>query len=376
MRSSFARRCATSPRLSTLALSTALSVVSALGATAARAQADDGAPRPRIALLDLQTSDDADKELATVLGTLLAERIARLGVFEVVTQDDIRRLISFERMKTALTCEDDASCLAEIGGALGARYVITGSVGRLDDQFVVALSFIDSETVETLGRETVRARSALALSSQIDDVLTRLTGPVLVEWRGTLALTSDDEGASIFIDDRAIGVVPMGPIALPAGAHRVSLSKDGYVSSLDEVVVPPKGRVALDVRLVPLAETYEALWWSAALLVSAGVAAGVAGALFIVVGGVGGALFAESVKAAGKPSDDGALAPTLVSDTSFVTIVAARGIAVVSTLAGAGLLSLGAAGLLFAEFPDEPAPAEAVGDDTSRARDRSVGGAP
>jgi TolB-like protein len=326
-------------------------------------EAAGGIPRPRLALLDLSTDDATDKELGQVLGALVAERIARLDVFEVITQDDIRRLISFERMKTALTCEDDADCLAEIGGALGARYLITGAIGRLEKSFVVSLSFIDIETVETLGRETLSAPNALALSSQLDDVLTRLLSPVLVEWRGTLVIDSEDAGASVFVDDRAVGVIPLGPLALSAGTHRVSLSLDGYVSSLEEVTVPPKGKAHVTVALVPLAETYDALWRNAALLLVGGALAGTVGALVFFGGGLGGALFAESVKSAGKPTAAGLASTTLVSDTDATLIVAGRAVAAASVVVGLALLAGGGGLAMLAEFPDEP-PAQTAGGAT------------
>ena len=177
----------------------------------AQAPATAEADRPSIALLDIAVQNDDDKELAGSIGALLAERVGRLGAFDVITQDDVRRMISFDRMKVALSCEDEASCLSEIGGAVGARYLISGALSRLDEQLFLAVSLIDIELVKTISRETLSASNAVDLSGQLDGMLTGLLGSILLEWRGSLLIESDNAGASIFIDDRAVGVVPLGP---------------------------------------------------------------------------------------------------------------------------------------------------------------------
>ena len=40
-------------------------------------------------------------------------------------------------------CTSDTSCLVEIGGALGVDYLVSGSVGKLGDAFVIILKLMD-----------------------------------------------------------------------------------------------------------------------------------------------------------------------------------------------------------------------------------------
>lgn len=336
-----------------------------LAPAAASAQAPDEPKedRPSIALLDIQVQRDDDKELAGSLGALLAERVGRLGAFDVITQDDVRRMISFDRMKVALSCENEASCLAEIGGALGARYLLAGSMSRLDKELVLSVTLIDIDLVKTLGRETVSAKGALELSSQLDGLLTRLLGPILLEWRGTLHIDSENEGASVFIDDRAVGVIPLGPLDLPAGRHRVSVTLDGWVAYLGDVDVPPKGRVDVEVALRPLPDTYASLWRTAALFLGGGVTLVGFGLATLFIGGLGGLAAAEATKwTQGKPTnpEQGLLSPVLVNEQVGTFVVASRVVAVASLFASLALMGTGAGLTLFADFPanvDEEGPA-------------------
>ena len=50
-------------------------------------------------------------------------------------------MMDLEQQKSALGC-DDASCLAELGGALGVPYLMTMSLGRFASQRAVNLSIL------------------------------------------------------------------------------------------------------------------------------------------------------------------------------------------------------------------------------------------
>ena len=52
------------------------------------------------------------------LTAVLVTELSKLRVIEVISRQDIRQMLVHEQDKLALGC-DDASCLAEIGGALG-----------------------------------------------------------------------------------------------------------------------------------------------------------------------------------------------------------------------------------------------------------------
>jgi hypothetical protein len=68
-------------------------------------------------------------------------------------------VVSVEAQKEALGC-DEASCLAEMGQALGARYIVHGSMGVLGSTTVVQLSLFDSEAQRAVARETIETKVA------------------------------------------------------------------------------------------------------------------------------------------------------------------------------------------------------------------------
>src|SRR5688572_27104674 len=69
----------------------------------------------RIAVVDF-ANRGADSVLVQECNGRVNAELHKLGVFKVTSKDDIRAMLSHEKEKSLLGCED-ASCLAEIGGA-------------------------------------------------------------------------------------------------------------------------------------------------------------------------------------------------------------------------------------------------------------------
>ncbi len=72
-----------------------------------------GDSRVKIAVLDLQARG-VDPALAQSGGTLIASELNKLEVFKVISREDIRNMLSFEKDKEKLGCEADQACLAMI----------------------------------------------------------------------------------------------------------------------------------------------------------------------------------------------------------------------------------------------------------------------
>ena len=63
---------------------------------------------------------------------MITSEVQRRGFFQVISQQDIATMLGLERQKQLMGCADDStSCLAELSGALGARFVMSGTLTRL-----------------------------------------------------------------------------------------------------------------------------------------------------------------------------------------------------------------------------------------------------
>ncbi len=90
-------------------------------------------------------------DAAEILDDVLAGEIDRVGTYKVITTSDIRAMLGMEALRQATGC-DDVSCAAEIGGALGAPFLLVGSVSRLGDEIIISIRLIDTRVPEVTSR--------------------------------------------------------------------------------------------------------------------------------------------------------------------------------------------------------------------------------
>jgi hypothetical protein len=108
---------------------------------------------PRIAVPAVNAEHGVAQGSANLLGELLTTDISRSGKYEVLSASDIGAMIGFERQKELMGCTEDG-CLAEIGNALGADYLLEASVGTIGNLRVLALKLIDVKIGKVKARES------------------------------------------------------------------------------------------------------------------------------------------------------------------------------------------------------------------------------
>ena len=116
----------------------------------APARADE--PLASLAVMGVKAQGGVSKDQTAALSDLLAQEISRPGCYRVVTKGDVLELLQLEEQKITLGTCDDMSCLAEIGGALGVRWIVSGSVSRFGKSFLVNLKLIDVKKVQVASR--------------------------------------------------------------------------------------------------------------------------------------------------------------------------------------------------------------------------------
>jgi hypothetical protein len=79
-------------------------------------------------------------------------------------------MIGYEQQKQKLGC-DDAGCLAEIGGALGADHIVSIEVSRIGATWLLSMSLVETRTSQVLTRVTQRRNSE-------DDIVEAAVGSV------------------------------------------------------------------------------------------------------------------------------------------------------------------------------------------------------
>ncbi|MCU0697153.1 MAG: hypothetical protein MUC96_11530 [Myxococcaceae bacterium] len=119
-----------------------------------------------VAVLPLTTGDTALAEGARSLSDQLAAELGRDSRLKVITSADVATLLGLERQKQLLGCSEE-SCVAELTGALGAAYVVSGALARVDDVVRLDLQVLSTAKGAAVVRES---RGAARISSLYPEV--------------------------------------------------------------------------------------------------------------------------------------------------------------------------------------------------------------
>lgn len=143
-------------------------------AQAALPQVAEG--RRRALVMDLRP-EGVDEHTARTLSDIVATAVGRDPTLAVTSGADLRSLLDIEATLQMTGCDEALeACMVEIGGALGADLVVSGSVGRLGSTLVVTLSIYDVIEQASIAREKVEAEKLQELSPKIDAAVARALG--------------------------------------------------------------------------------------------------------------------------------------------------------------------------------------------------------
>jgi hypothetical protein len=124
-------------------------------------------------MMGLKAVGPVREHVPALMTRLLLAALQDVRGLKTMGMDDIEMLLTVERKKDAVGCTTN-TCMAEIGGALGARFVVSGELGILGSNYTVTLSVLDSQS------STVCARVSRVLPQE-DDALGALLPGLVAE---------------------------------------------------------------------------------------------------------------------------------------------------------------------------------------------------
>jgi hypothetical protein len=125
--------------------------------------------KPKLVVLEMSGAGGVPQDVAAALTETVTAEVAGRGFFEVMGAQEVRTLLGVERERQLLGkgCGDDGGCLTELGGAIGARFVVSGTVTKLGEAYQLNLQALDTQKGKPLGRTTRLAKDLETLRAQI-----------------------------------------------------------------------------------------------------------------------------------------------------------------------------------------------------------------
>ncbi len=121
----------------------------------------------RLAVMNLKASGDIKQELGDTISEEIRNQIHKLGIFEVVSQEDVEEIAMRTATQQKIGCDDDNQCLILFGNKLNSRFMVAGSLAKLKDKYHLAVRLLD-----TIGKESgAKARESRTCSCSKDELL-------------------------------------------------------------------------------------------------------------------------------------------------------------------------------------------------------------
>jgi hypothetical protein len=117
----------------------------------------------------------AEADHGTILSGEIRTAVGRSKSYKLVTPGEMAAIDEELSRQLSGGC-DEASCVAELGGALGATFLIAGQLATLGSKHLLQLKLVEIETVTAVRSVSINAASVEALLPLISDAVADLLG--------------------------------------------------------------------------------------------------------------------------------------------------------------------------------------------------------
>jgi hypothetical protein len=164
----------------------------------------------------------------------LAQQLIGRGL-QVTTAKQIATMLGMERQRQLLGgCgEETASCIQELGNALGVNGILSGEIGKFEGAFQVNLSVIDPVNGRSIAAYTARVSSETALLDELTYAAKKLAETLAAHFKKelpvpTAMVLAAEESAERPLRGRAWIPAAVGLASAGAGAFFLMQSEQKY----------------------------------------------------------------------------------------------------------------------------------------------------
>lgn len=211
--------------------------------------------RIKVAVMQLGASPNVEASLSEALTQVVPETLEGLGVFKAISTQEIKQLLAFESQKQLLGC-NEVSCLAEIGGALGADFLVIGNLSLVGDTYIIQLQLANIAAAKIESRASREySGDTKGLFAELRTATRLLVRDLLGQKSGELSVAVAEEGATIKLDGAIVGVSPLSePLSVAGGLHELTVEKEGYVVYRADVNIVENKQLDVTAKLIPSPE--------------------------------------------------------------------------------------------------------------------------
>jgi hypothetical protein len=198
----------------------------------------------RVAVNDLQPNG-IDSSAARVISDRLRAEMVNTGLYTVMERGEMETILEEQGFQQSGACDDQA-CLVEVGQLLGVDRMLAGSIGKLGNLHTISLRMIDIKTGEILYtvNEDCPCPVERVLSDATRSVVVKLVkrtqevrGDGAVPRLGTVAVSTDPQGARVLLDGTRRGITPCRLTDVSPGTYALRVELEEYQPVVEQIDV-------------------------------------------------------------------------------------------------------------------------------------------
>lgn len=101
--------------------------------------------KERLAVMNLKAKHGVEKSIADALSVEVRNGIHDLGIYEVLSKDDLDVLAERAAIMQKVDCETTSQCLIDFGRSIGTKYMVAGSISKMGETYTINLRLLDTE---------------------------------------------------------------------------------------------------------------------------------------------------------------------------------------------------------------------------------------
>lgn len=194
-------------------------------------------------------ADGAPPDLTADMTEVLVSNLAEGSELTILPKEKFLQRTQQVSDRYADQCLRDADCVLKVGTGLNLSLIAVGFLQMQDSGYRLKITRFSL----TGGEDQSFSYDALTDVPKLIEAIKEVATHLREAEGAVLALTGDNDGGTVFLDDKFIGVLPMRSISMSEGFHKLLVRKKGYEDFRSKVSCKTGTRCEVPVVLKPLA---------------------------------------------------------------------------------------------------------------------------
>ncbi len=206
-----------------------------------------------VALIDLTVGEGLPANIAPVLSNLIRQEFVKSETYDILDRGNMESILREQNFSMSDHC-NSKECAVQVGQLLGVEKMLFGDLGMLGKKTIINIQLVDVSTGKI---DKIENESHVGAIEDIDAVVIKLARKTIgLSVRESVAktyevyVTSDPEGASIYVGDELRGTTPVTLTFAKDTPVKIFVKAENYQDWFQEVKPRKDEKLIINAKLL------------------------------------------------------------------------------------------------------------------------------